>query len=484
MKRIFIFFLLLTILTACVPTPEEEVVKPKQTGMMIEIALSDLPEEPLEEIVGVPESKHVEKEFTIERSGVTVTVDADVVLPQTNEIPLVHIRQGGFSQEFRRRVMHVLGNDSKPIDVFPKSYYQDIANRLMARRDSGDLDKYNSVEEINRAILDVLKEADEAPAEPVYSDRDPAVEMDFHFVESGSEPQETDFWTSSYCGISQIGTIFHVMMSTQSVEYYRNIQEITHFENAYNFQNPLRIAQPMIDRGRFRVTTPERSMEDARAEAQSVMDGLQLSPDFTLTHARIAPLIEYVAEAEKAGRCDAAYEFLFTRQVSGVNVTYTNDLYSYASSDADPEHGVAPQWRYERVRVYVDDQGVLAFYYDGAPYEILECSSDAVRVLPLEEAVAVFEKRLGIVYAGSFDRITIENPSIRITEIRLGLTRVLEQNAPRQAYLVPSWTFFGVEHLTDYNNMPGFEGFGYDGTTAILTVNAIDGSIIDRNAGY
>ena len=308
---------------------------------MIEIALSDLPEEPLFEIADVPESMHVTKEFALERSRVAVTIDADVVLPQGDAIPLVHIAQGTFSPEFRHRVMHVLGNDSKPIDVFPKSYYQDIANHLIAQRDSGDLDKYDSVEDINRAISEVLQEADAAPAEPVYSDRDPAVEQDFHFIEPGSEPLDTDFCTSSYCGISEIGTVFHVMMSTQSVEYFRNIQEATHFENAYNFQNPLWIAQPMIDRGRFRVTTPERSMEDAKAEAQRVMDELQLSSDFTLTHARIAPLIEYVAEAEKAGRCDAAYEFLFTRQVSGVNVIYTNDLYSYASSDADPEHGVA-----------------------------------------------------------------------------------------------------------------------------------------------
>ena len=148
------------------------------------------------------------------------------------------------------------------------------------------------------------------------------------------------------------------------------------------------------------------------------------------------------------------------------------------------EHGVAPQWRYERVRIYVDDQGILAFYYDGSPYAVLERSSDAVRILPLEDAIDVFEKRIGIVYADSFDRVQIEDPSIRVTEIRLGLTRVLEQNAPNRAYLVPSWTFFGIEHLTSYNNMSGFEGFGFDGTTAVLTVNAIDGSVIDRNAGY
>ena len=111
-------------------------------------------------------------------------------------------------------------------------------------------------------------------------------------------------------------------------------------------------------------------------------------------------------------------------------------------------------------------------------------TSDAVAVLPLDEAVSIFEKQLGFVYADSIRRVQIEHPSIRITEIRLGLTRVLEQNAERQAYLVPSWTFFGIEHMISYNNMVGFEGYGFDGTTAILTINAVDGSVIDRQAGY
>ena len=44
---LLILFSVLLLPVACIPTPEEEVVRPKQMGTMIEIALSDLPEEPL-----------------------------------------------------------------------------------------------------------------------------------------------------------------------------------------------------------------------------------------------------------------------------------------------------------------------------------------------------------------------------------------------------------------------------------------------------
>ena len=53
-----------------------------------------------------------------------------------------------------------------------------------------------------------------------------------------------------------------------------------------------------------------------------------------------------------------------------------------------------------------------------------------------------------------------------VNQIKLGYMRVRSKNAPDTYELVPVWDFF-----TD-----DFE--------SLLTVNAIDGTIIDRNYGY
>jgi hypothetical protein len=488
MKRLFVFLLVFVFLAACVPTPEEEFVTHKDTETMLDsVETVEEPQKSIAVAVGAPETLHITKECDSARMEVSVSIDADVVLPDTSKMPMAHIRRGSFSEEFLRRVMHVLGNDSKPIEVFPKSYYQDIAKGLMEQRDSGDLDKYDSVEEINKEIIDVLAEADASPDEPVYSDRDPATEADIMVDNEGNPVQsglirDSEWWSSSWCGLSEIGTVYHIFCESRSIKYCRNIHEVTAFENAYNFKNPLEFAKPMIDKGMIRMTVPERSIEDAQKEAQRVVTELGLADDFTLTHARLAPLMEYAQEAQENG-CKAIYEFLFTRQINGVNVTYTNDLYSNGSYGEEQEDVFAPEWRYERVRVYVDDQGLFAFYYDSSPYEITEITEN-VRVMTLDDAIAAFEQRLGFVYADTLNRVEKKDASIRITEIRLGLTRVLEQNADGQAYLVPGWTFFGVKQLYDNKYISGWEGEGYDGTTAILTINAIDGSVIDRNKGY
>lgn len=488
MKRLLVVLLSLALLLACVPTPEEEYVSHKDTNTMLEsVETVEEPQESIAAAVGAPETLHISKECDSARMEVSVSIDADVVLPDTNKMPMAHIRKGAFSEDFLRRVMHVLGNDSKPIETFPKSYYQDIAKKLMEQRDSGDFGKYDSVDEINKAIIDVLAKADASPDEPVYSDRDPATEADSMVDDEGNPVQggtirDSEWWASSWCGLSEIGTIYYIFCESRSIKYCRNVNEVTAFENAYNFKNPLKFAQPMIDKGMIRMTLPERSIEDAQKEAQRIVTELGLADDFTLTHARLAPLMEYAQEAQENG-CKAIYEFLFTRQINGVNVTYTNDLYSNGSYGEEQEDVFAPEWRYERVRVYVDDLGLFAFYYDGSPYEITEITEN-VRMMALDEAIAAFEQRLGLVYADTLNRVEKKDASIRITEIRLGLTRVLEQNADGQAYLVPSWTFFGVEHLFDNQYISGWEGEGYDGTTAILTINAVDGSIIDRNKGY
>ncbi len=488
MKRIIILCLLFALLLACQPTPEEEYVSHKDTNTMLEsVETVEEPQESIAAAVGAPETLHISKECDSYRMEISVSIDADVVLPDTNKMPMAHIRKGAFSEDFLRRVMHVLGNDSKPIETFPKSYYQDIAKKLMEQRDSGDFGKYDSVDEINKAIIDVLAKADASPDEPVYSDRDPATEADSMVDDEGNPVQggtirDSEWWASSWCGLSEIGTIYYIFCESRSIKYCRNVNEVTTFENAYNFKNPLKFAQPMIDNGMIRMTLPERSIEDAQKEAQRVVTELGLADDFTLTHARLAPLMEYAQEAQENG-CKAIYEFLFTRQINGVNVTYTNDLYSNGSYGEEQEDVFAPEWRYERVRVYVDDQGLFAFYYDSSPYEITEITEN-VRVMTLDDAIAAFEQRLGFVYADTLNRVEKKDASIRITEIRLGLTRVLEQNADGQAYLVPGWTFFGVKQLYDNKYISGWEGEGYDGTTAILTINAIDGSVIDRNKGY
>ena len=64
-----------------------------------------------------------------------------------------------------------------------------------------------------------------------------------------------------------------------------------------------------------------------------------------------------------------------------------------------------------------------------------------------------------------------------MNDIRLGYARVLKQDETGVGLLVPAWDFFGT--VTDADGAV-FD----DPDQSLLTINAIDGTIIDRAAGY
>ena len=63
-----------------------------------------------------------------------------------------------------------------------------------------------------------------------------------------------------------------------------------------------------------------------------------------------------------------------------------------------------------------------------------------------------------------------------IQTVRLGLVNIPEKNS-ENGLLVPAWTFLGYIHYeSPYEN----DDAGTNGLKPILTINAVDGSIIDR----
>ena len=82
----------------------------------------------------------------------------------------------------------------------------------------------------------------------------------------------------------------------------------------------------------------------------------------------------------------------------------------------------------------------------------------------------VFEKMYIVDNGGAEKNVTIDS-------ICLGYARVLKQDETGVGLLVPAWDFFGT--VTDA------DGTVYEeGDRSLLTINAIDGSIIDRGLGY
>ena len=69
---------------------------------------------------------------------------------------------------------------------------------------------------------------------------------------------------------------------------------------------------------------------------------------------------------------------------------------------------------------------------------------------------------------------------IHIDRVRLGYMQMAAQNSGEQT-LTPVWDFYGwEEYLHDDRKEPGVPNRQY----SYLTINAIDGSMVDRALGY
>ncbi len=482
MKRIccpFIALLMaLSLLLACQPTPEVEPVAQKDSEALIEQV--EVAEEGVADMAEAPETRHITRELTevSQRTGIDITIDADVVLPETDAIPVARVQSGELDMQVMENIWQLIANGSGMLEDFPRSYYEGQASMWMEYREAGNLDKYSSFEEMDAAISELLAEAATKSAEPVFFPESP---MDV--MQTGEKLHDTDMYNCheghvTFFGLSDQGTVSEVHLDTDwFVEYLRDIDD----RYIWNSSNPLDIYLPAIERGEFKIQLPERSIEDAQAYAEQLLADIGIT-DFTCVVARIAPLIPRFFN-EQQDVCPCAYELLFTRQVAGVNVTY-NDVQSSGGELRDrpvdsPDY--TPIWDYEYIQLFVDDAGVLYMSYN-QPHEVTEIVTESAEILSLEEAVASFERMIGYQYAAyeTGQRELCDDAYLCIDEIRLGLTRIAEKNAQEQGYLVPSWTFFGHYKLSDF--WP--DGEGHHGTEAILIVNALDGSIIDPDRGF
>jgi hypothetical protein len=168
------------------------------------------------------------------------------------------------------------------------------------------------------------------------------------------------------------------------------------------------------------------------------------------------------------------YLFIFTRQITGVKETYTN---AEQTSDA-----YNTSWHYEKVYVVIDDKGVLRVEYSN-PYELLGTVMEETELLPFDQIRSIFEKMVVIVNNAVDDNPVWSDSGkmeYHIATVQLGLINVREQNKDT-GLLVPAWDFMGYTRgrmSADHQ----WGGANSNELISFLTINAIDGSIIER--GY
>lgn len=165
------------------------------------------------------------------------------------------------------------------------------------------------------------------------------------------------------------------------------------------------------------------------------------------------------------------YILKYLRSIDGVYVY--NESGSKLVDEWRGDNYVKKEWDGENVQIIINDDGIVGFYYS-VPLEIVEKVVDKSNLKTFEEIRGIFEQMVVVTNA---QKTSEESVSIDIDRVILRYTRISEPDSFDTGLLVPVWDFMGS--VTNSN-----EKIGDKKDTCVMTINAIDGSIIDKELGY
>ena len=464
----------LSILAGCRKTPEAPLYIGKYEDLLTKQASqSDLVtseatnEIDLYERLGAPKVYSVQ--LKSQKGQLTVDANATVSLPK-HEMPIIRIHTTDFSMDqvkayadilFASNAVYTDGTDTKEC-------YQRQVERLKDAIENWDSYgnlmydlKYYTLDEAREGLEELEETANKAPVAP------PAITPDFTWQRPRTwtdegEVESTDVYISLYAMPSDSVISW---LNARTNRQFGNTAELWYLRDTFNSLSGVDANTEDISN---MISITE---EQAQASATDLIRRLGLD-DFVCTGKQANDVFGYYKNYPDTF---PVYSFYFTRSIDGISETFTNDTESSNDGTENP-------WSYERLCVKVDEKGIAYFRYDN-PMQIGETITESATLMPFADIRAIFEKMVLIVDnyvdTGIWDESTQE---YHITDVRLGLMSVRD-NAKNQGLLIPVWDFLG--YTTTYD---ASQNYTYDSDTngyeSFLTINAIDGSVIERAFGY
>lgn len=247
----------------------------------------------------------------------------------------------------------------------------------------------------------------------------------------------------------------------------------------------------------YSIQLPDASKEESIARGNALMQALGLD-NFVLTDAQ-------QWSVELPGD-NGIWRLYYAPTVNGFPVagvrqdtTQTHDgtvyqdyqYWDYACKDSENPDTVS--WYLENILLDVGKDGVLRFAWTAPSTKPVVRQAEST-LLPFEEIAAIADTMLPEVIVGPKETPLTQldqyngfdtRMDVDITKVSLSLMRIRDKGS-LQGTIVPVWDFWGTSDWYDAEpNAYGYQekGMNYD-FQPMLTLNAVDGTVVDRQLGY
>ena len=472
---------------ACQPTPETEVVQNKNDGEF-EAAIfataqpiSDVANETTDQI-------HITDTRTNDSGTVTVNIDADVVQFNERNISVAKLVKYNYTQEEIDKIIEAFFGENltyyNPLISTKEDIEETILRLQLLLSDdeallnssaaeatgSTDLNELRKiVEGFIKEQLELLKIApDDRPiiARPKIDDGGRAE------VDNGSDDRG------------------YVRLSGNSARFAGIV--------CYKFSDDTRVPRKISAQTVAETDSESEEIVIAKQVAQNFIDKTKLKKVMlgdvfiSLDNPHGDPaeygFIDKVVFSERK-----FYVVCFERKIGENTIDYS--LYE---GDEDSS-GYSIPWPYERMEVWVEGNEIVQFRWS-APSQVNEIMNENVALqIDYEQAIDLSVNHLFVKYSYLFDENVVKKINAEIAKVRLEMVRVKEADT-NEYIIIPAWKIYGnvLQVLTEeeknrinttkmmdtdeYLNADDFTVLSY--YPNIVTVNALDGTIINMKSGY
>lgn len=466
--KIFIAILLLVLLmaTSCQPTPENVIIRNKGNDTLANMLSKSEPDNQFSDFASI---NTVSEHIANDKLNVDITIDADVIIPNASELPVISYRSREFIQEDIEHIISVLCKDKKLYEI----------NQTL------------TVDEINQIIIYYKKELSELTDENISPADNGATPLTTEQITNTikeyerlreTAPTEIELIPASFTLPSE-NQVYLLEGQTDALPNER--ETITIF-NAPGYGTQITYYNPSFLRHSYKEHTdivPEGltiTEKEAIEQAQTLVNALGENQMHLCSIVADESVLDPDTTLDNERHMSPYYQLTFIRTINNIPSTYD---YRYFAEDESAE-----TLYYERIYVYVNDEGIIAFEWY-SPLVEKEILNNNVGIIEFNEILQEAIKDFPLI-SSKDDTEKIDRTIINIDTIRLGYMQVKMKNRPDEYMFIPVWDFFGSSEHHYTEMIPGWS-IDEDGwlrsdnlAKSYLTINAIDGSTIDRSLGY
>ena len=467
------------VMTLSTNAAAQPAIEEDPASMEAQTAAVSIPYSPLYDLLGA--STHYEVELKPVSHIVKITVDADVYLPDTLQMPTLHVTPRDFTQEEVTKLFHALCGDTvmyKAQEQMTKAeIFERIADVESEMKTATDKDRLKKLESNLAYWKEEYKKAPESVEKQI----------------SDGTLEERQLGIGEYLG------------------KYKALDAYEHQENYYSFTGKaFHVHGQTYDKNTkssydFPISGSIWYIRDQAFGQYLNYNVRKWIADETAVPADAAGLRMTPAGARKLVEAFWADNGFEDMVVTGVYLTRNSDTGNggdrkvpdpYGDNSAyvvacgksidgilpPPPSPGDPHWAFESCTFTITDNGIETFNW-GSPYAYGEYTTKNSALLTFDKVDEIFLKMMLVKYDISGSGNGLTSATYKVDRVTLEMSRVTNHKSSEKGLLVPVWNFYGSYSFTydDGHNFGSDDREGFP--RPLLRINAIDGSIIEPRYG-